>query len=145
MTDDNWLDQGIGRLIDWYIALSPIILAVILVAALFIDIPEPVIITTSDLGDVAFNISCETNSMGQTFTCDDIVYGKHITDQTRVYEGKIYAYRDWEEVNESYIAHRLVLCLDADCNVSVFKGDNNRIGELVNRSYIEYEVTAIWQ
>lgn len=41
------------------------------------------------------------------------------------------------------VAHRLALCLDDYCSQAVFRGDNNKMGELVNRSDIQHRVKMV--
>ena len=88
---------------------------------------------------VLVNITCESNSMGLLMPCNSkasvIPYKNEL-----LHLGRIYVY----EVNSTYfIIHRLVGCVDKDCNRTIFKGDNNLISELINKSQIKYIVTAI--
>ena len=86
--------------------------------------------------DAYGTISNETDSMGLTIDPHDKMYYSKEFD---VLPGRIYVYNK----SDNWIVHRLVYCLDDDCNQSVFKGDNNYIGELVNKSNIIYKVEGI--
>jgi len=86
-----------------------------------------------------FRINCSSDSMGLILNCNDKVTTKKIGDE-KLSPGKIYIYKN--EKNQNVI-HRLVFCVDIDCNVSVFKGDNNLVGEQVLRENITHEVKEI--
>jgi len=76
-------------------------------------------------------VACSSNSMGQVIDCDDLVY---IEPVGKLKLGDIYVY--YNEDKNSNVTHRLVYCLDKDCNQTIFKGDNNKVAELVNKSQI---------
>ena len=86
-------------------------------------------------------IKCSSDSMGLGLDCNDLVYMETVTNETELLEGQIYSYYNYD-FNVS-VAHRLALCLDVDCNVSVFRGDNNAVGELVNRSQIQHKINMV--
>ena len=85
--------------------------------------------------------SCATDSMGLVIDCKNKVEIEPYKNET-LKEGSIYIYRS--EINSSKtIIHRLVYCLDSSCNWSIFKGDNNDRGEMVQKSQILYKVKGI--
>jgi hypothetical protein len=89
--------------------------------------------------DRVSTVDCESNSMGLTINCDDQAYIQHI-DTDSVFElGGIYIYTKGNKT----IIHRLVYCIDVDCNQTIFKGDNNAYGEEVNRSQIIGKVIKV--
>lgn len=89
--------------------------------------------------DVETQVGCKSNSMGLTIKCGDKIYGEYIEKDEVLVPGDIYVY-DKSENGTAQVVHRLVLCLDDDCNSTVFKGDNNVVAEVVNRSDILYRV-----
>lgn len=94
--------------------------------------------------DYKTNIGCDTDSMGLTVGCHDIAFGNKVDQDDRLYPGYIYVYNGTNSSNDTiHVIHRLVYCLDDDCNVSIFKGDNNFVAEIVNRSDILYSVDAV--
>jgi len=84
--------------------------------------------------DRASIISCKSDSMGLAFRCGDSVYSRTISLEEELKEGEVYIYKNPNKNNS--VIHRLVLCLDDDCNQTVFRGDNNALGELVPREWI---------
>ena len=81
-----------------------------------------------------FKTKCGSDSMGRVIDCVDTLYQRRIRNGTKLYEGRIYVYEKNETRN---VIHRLVKCLDTDCNRSIFIGDNNYIADkIVNRSQI---------
>jgi hypothetical protein len=79
--------------------------------------------------------------MGLTVNCDDEVYISLVKSDDPLYIGYIYTYKD--SIDNHSIIHRLVYCLDSDCNSTVFKGDNNQAAELVNRNQIVGRVVSV--
>jgi hypothetical protein len=88
------------------------------------------------LDDHVSQVGCNSNSMGLTLPCNTVLYSDVVHPNESLRPGRIYIYQGKNQT----IVHRLVFCLDLDCNVSIFKGDNNRIGEEVNRSQVLYRV-----
>jgi hypothetical protein len=89
--------------------------------------------------DYVSRIDCDSNSMGLTINCDDIAYISLLKEGETLYPGYLYSYK-----KKNYnVLHRLVYCLDSDCNMSIFKGDNNAVGEKVNRSMINGRVVSV--
>jgi len=85
----------------------------------------------SDPYNLHHSISCDSDSMGLGINCGDEFYSRTIDPVEPLSAGEIYIFRD--DDNESVI-HRLVFRLD---NGSlIFKGDNNEVGELVDRSQV---------
>ena len=84
-----------------------------------------------------FIMDCVSNSMGRNIDCSDIV--EVDLDIKTLYEGWIYAYKDGDD----YVSHRLVKCLDVNCTQAVFVGDNNKIGEIVNKSQVYGRVISV--
>lgn len=105
--------------------------------------PETIEFDVKDLKlakyDYHNSVSCESDSMGLTLDCNDEAYGNIVQKRDRLIVGDIYVYRR----ENTSIIHRLVRCLDKDCNVSVFKGDNNKVAEFVNRSQIRYHIVRV--
>lgn len=92
---------------------------------------------------IVANISCKSDSMGLVLNCGDKVELEPFNGNLKV--GRIYVFNStkvWNETNMTVI-HRFVGCVDEDCNVTIFKGDNNLNAELVKRSDILYEVKKI--
>jgi len=123
------------------ISLSPVMLLIIILITIIITFTstslfyDPLLVRGVEL-----KVSNESNSMGVTVDSWDTVRGIDIADDNyKLYEGHIYVYKK----NQTRIIHRLIKCLDPDCNESVFSGDANRIGELVNKSQISYRVSSI--
>jgi len=83
--------------------------------------------------------SCATDSMGLVIDCKNKVDVEPYRNET-LKEGNIYIYKSGK--NSSTI-HRLVYCLDSSCNWSIFKGDNNYKGEMIQKSQILYKVKGI--
>ena len=84
----------------------------------------------------SFSIACTSNSMGLTANCNDTITAEEAG--AVLYPGSIYVYKKGEEL----IVHRLVYCPDNCSDYAVFKGDNNLVGERVNRSDILYRVVS---
>ncbi len=85
-------------------------------------------------------ISCDSQSMGITFNCKDNLFSDFINDDSVLVEGDIYVY----QIDERIIVHRLVKCLDDNCNRSVFKGDANYAADkIVERSQIISKVYGV--
>jgi len=84
-------------------------------------------------------VGCESDSMGLVLSCGDKLYQKKVTPKQHLREGKLYIYN----MTDQLVVHRLVTCLDENCTKTVFKGDNNHIGEIVNRDQIQYEVVMV--
>lgn len=89
------------------------------------------------------SISCKSDSMGLTIDCKDTAFGNKVEKDDKLYPGYIYVYKSTNETDTRHIIHRLVYCLDEDCNQTVFKGDNNPVAEIVNRSDILYSVDVV--
>lgn len=90
----------------------------------------------------SIHTSCASDSMGFGMRCQDTVEVQDFNSTlTKPVPGEIYIYK--KENGNGTTIHRLVLCLDTDCNFTVFKGDNNRVAELVNRSAIIKKATGI--
>lgn len=99
--------------------------------------------TTETVEGTYFNISNNSNSMGNIFSYPDrLIAEKYNTNNDLLREGEIYVY---QHANDSgLVVHRLVKCLDIDCNVTIFKGDNNKkADDLVNKTQIKYIITGI--
>ncbi len=78
-------------------------------------------------------ISCDSQSMGLSLNCKDSLFTELVTENSMLIEGDIYIYTK----NEKIIVHRLVKCLDDQCNRSIFKGDNNYVADdIVEKSKI---------
>lgn len=89
-------------------------------------------------------VGCESNSMGMTLNCDDVVYGEYLEEGKPLDVGGIYVYEKKDFNNETYkVVHRLIKCVDYDCNMTVFKGDANVVGEFVKKEDIIYKVVRV--
>lgn len=120
--------------IDWFMVIMFLLFGV----QVFIFASMPEVQTLVEQEEI-FRINCSSDSMGLILNCNDKVTTKKIGDE-KLSPGKIYIYKN--EKNQNVI-HRLVFCVDIDCNVSVFKGDNNLVGEQVLRENITHEVKEI--
>ena len=90
--------------------------------------------------DGSVRVQCGSDSMGLTFGCGDLLYYRDVERGGELVPGEIYVYR---KDDGSKAVHRLVECVDIDCNLCVFKGDNNAVGELVNRSNVIQKVESV--
>lgn len=90
--------------------------------------------------DGVTGINCGSDSMGLTLSCDDLVYYNYVQKKEELAPGRIYIY---ENKDNRTTIHRLVGCADDDCNTAIFKGDNNRVSELVERKRIIKKVEMI--
>jgi len=90
--------------------------------------------------DGSMRVQCGTGSMGLTFGCDDLIYYRDIEKNEQFIPGDIYIYK---KDDDSKVVHRLIECVDIDCNITVFKGDNNAVGEFVNKSQIIRKVESV--
>ena len=88
--------------------------------------------------DTTNTVGCGSDSMGLTLQCNDKLYLHTLSPQEALTPGSIYIYNNSKHNNT--VVHRLILCLDTDCNATIFKGDNNKIGEQVHRKDILYKV-----
>ena len=86
--------------------------------------------------DVVSKISCGSDSMGLSFKCSDVVYSRKVLINETMIPGEVYIYTDPDPNKTNKIIHRLAVCLDENCSRMVFRGDNNAVGEIVNRSQI---------
>ena len=111
-------------------------LALLLKAVLIVDI-EAVEITKLD-GSI--KVSCGSDSMGLTFGCGDLLYYRDVKRDEELLPGEIYVYR---KDDETKVVHRLVECVDVDCELMVFKGDNNAVGELVEREQVTKKIESV--
>ena len=84
------------------------------------------------------SVGCNSSSMGLTLRCGDILdVKKYEGEELEI--GRIYTYQDG---NES-IVHRIVACQDKNCNIVIFKGDNNQKAEFVNKTQITGKVLGV--
>ena len=99
-----------------------------------------------------FEIDNSSNSMGLTFDYHNVLTVVDFKQDEFLEYGKIYVYKN----NKDMIVHRLVGCADLPfsitnkttpygCERTIFKGDNNLISEIVDRSDIKYFVTSVEQ
>lgn len=90
--------------------------------------------------DYSSSVSCLSDSMGLTINCNDILYETKITNNTILNPGNIYTYTTDKNVS---VAHRMIICLDNNCNMTIFKGDNNAVGEMIPREWLTGEVMMV--
>ena len=112
------------------------LLALILKVTIMVDF-ERVELTKYD---GVIKVQCGSDSMGLTFGCGDLLYYRDVKKNEELVPGDIYIYRK-DDGNKT--VHRLVECVDIDCNLTVFKGDNNAVGELVNRSNVIQKIESV--
>ena len=90
--------------------------------------------------DGVTKITCGSDSMGLTFGCGDLLYYRNVKKDEELVPGEIYIYRK-DDGNK--VVHRLVECIDIDCELMVFKGDNNAVGELVEREQVTKKIESV--
>lgn len=104
-------------------------------------------------------VGCNTNSMGLTLGCKDLVKKSTVQPDEILQQGKIYTYNN--QRNSTYysidngknnsIVHRYVGCADevkqpdGMCQRLIFKGDNNHKSEIVYRDQVTYQVVGVIQ
>lgn len=156
------------RLIGWLIIVFLFIIIVMLFPTLSREpkqpdsISEPSNLTIEQLDTVVeqsktvrFNVSCVSNSMGQTLNCKNKILAQELQGNDYLVYGQIYIYTKEKENHNltSLVVHRLVGCADLSFNISrgdkcyrtIFKGDNNAIAEIVSRKDIKYKVLSVEQ
>jgi len=90
--------------------------------------------------DGSIRVKCGSDSMGLTFGCGDLLYYRDIKKNEKLTPGDIYIYR---KDNDTKVVHRLIECVDIDCNLTVFKGDNCAVGELVERNQVIQKIESV--
>ena len=90
--------------------------------------------------DGSTKVKCGSDSMGLTFGCSDILYYRDVGKNEELIPGDIYIYR---KDDGGKVVHRLIECVDIDCNLTVFKGDNNAVGELIERKDVLQKVESV--
>ena len=110
--------------------------ALLFKAVLIVDV-ESVELTKLD-GSV--KVECGSDSMGLTFGCNDLLYYRDVGKNEKLVPGDIYIYR---KDDDNKVVHRLIECVDIDCNLTVFKGDNNAVGELVERDNVLQKIESV--
>lgn len=90
--------------------------------------------------DGSIKVGCGSDSMGLTLDCEDTLYYELVMKDEPLEMGQIYIYRKYDN---NTIVHRLVGCIDIDCNMTIFKGDNNKIIEKIDRKNIIYKVVGV--
>lgn len=88
---------------------------------------------------IVTKMSCDSDSMGLMFNCGDRIIKRKLNETEKPIIGKVYTYAKGKQS----IIHRLVLCIDNDCNTTIFKGDNNKKAETVKREDITHEVLGV--
>jgi len=112
------------------------LLALILKVTIMVDF-ERVELTKYD---GVIKVQCGSDSMGLTFGCDDLLYYRDVKKNEELVLGDIYIYI---KEDGGKTVHRLIECVDIDCNLTVFKGDNNAVGELVNKSNVIRKIEGV--
>lgn len=85
-------------------------------------------------------VSCGSDSMGLVVPCGAKLHGHLLYDDEPLEMGQLYIYQD----GPGMTIHRLVGCVDDDCEQVIFKGDNNLvIDDFVSRDDILYRVTMV--
>jgi len=90
--------------------------------------------------DGSVRVQCGSDSMGLTFGCNDLLYYTEVKKDEELVPGDIYIYR---KDDDSKVVHRLIECIDIDCNLTVFKGDNNAVGEFVERKDVLQKIESV--
>lgn len=91
--------------------------------------------------DYANELSCESHSMGLTIPCGSVALQQKVNNAEQIEPGQIYVYEMPNATKQ--VVHRLVACVDNDCNMTVFKGDANKIAELIPREWIVSRVVML--
>jgi len=112
------------------------LLALLFKAVIIVDVETVEIVKL----DGSVKVGCGSDSMGLTFGCDDLLYYRDVKRNEELTPGDIYIYR---KDNESKVVHRLIECVDVDCELMVFKGDNNAVGELVERKQVLQKIESV--
>ncbi len=90
--------------------------------------------------DAVSRIACGSGSMGLMLDCNDQALLREVTLGSNLSVGHVYTYTSG---NESII-HRYLGCVNPDCSRLFFRGDNNKVGEYVNRSLVTYELVGVY-
>ena len=90
--------------------------------------------------DGSVRVQCGSDSMGLTFGCGDLLYYTDVKKDEELVPGNIYIYR---KEDGGKVVHRLIECVDVDCELTVFKGDNNAVGELVERNNVLQKIESV--
>jgi len=90
--------------------------------------------------DGSIKVECGSDSMGLTFGCNDLLYYRDVKKGEILVPGDIYIYR---KDDDNKVVHRLIECVDIDCELTVFKGDNNAVGELVERKNVLQKIESV--
>ena len=90
--------------------------------------------------DGSVRVQCGSDSMGLTFRCGDLLYYTDVKKDEELVPGNIYIYR---KEDGGKVVHRLIECVDVDCELTVFKGDNNAVGELVERNNVLQKIESV--
>ena len=122
---------GVGFVFFAYVNLVGIFKGPVALYGLYNDMVQPT--------DWVSEVGCSSNSMGLTMRCGDTLFMNKVQSDEKLYIGRVYVY---EKINKT-IVHRLVACIDVDCNLTLFKGDNNPVAEFVNKSNITYQVVKV--
>lgn len=85
-------------------------------------------------------VGCGSDSMGLTLSCNDTLEVERFNKEKKPLLGRIYIFN---RTNGTTV-HRLIGCVDQDCNLTIFKGDNNYIGELIRKEDILWKVKGVF-
>lgn len=83
--------------------------------------------------DTITHVGCSSDSMGLSLNCNDRLYLLEDLEDHDYTVGSIFVFKS--PYNEGgRTVHRLIMCLDPDCNEMIFKGDNSRVADpIINK------------
>jgi hypothetical protein len=86
--------------------------------------------------DSTSRVACGSDSMGLTVDCNDLLLLESVTPG-EVLEGEVYTF---QARDGNRTVHRAAKCFEEYC---VFRGDNNAVGEVVQRVDVTHRVTGV--
>lgn len=100
----------------------------------------PLEVLTLSKYDAVTSVACGSDSMGLSFRCGDQLLLREVDRGTNLTPGNVYTYND----GNLSVLHRYLGCVDTACTILFFRGDNNKIGEKVNRENVTYELVGVY-
>jgi hypothetical protein len=131
------------EVVFYVITAISFIISGMLLGYLYFSNEYPLTVTAAASYDTYTTVACGSNSMAPTFDCNDLLQSRRVNYDETLVPGKIYIYKKETSTyyNLSTVVHRLVTPCEND--VCVLMGDNNKVGETINRSQITYEVVGV--